>query len=127
MNAYNPAAREARPRLGALRGGRRLVTAAAVLAPVLWVAGCVPPAYRVPEPTPQEIAHVRPAEVEKQPLPPLPAQGEYVVQPGDTLWSIAQRFQLESWSVLLELNPGIDPKDLKPGSRLALPNPNNDV
>ncbi len=48
-----------------------------------------PTATAVPAPTPRPAPAPSPTEA---PSPPPPAQQEYVVQPGDTLWTIAQRF-----------------------------------
>jgi LysM repeat protein len=43
----------------------------------------------------------------------------YRVRPGDTLESIAARFQIDV-DELLELNPGIDPLALNPGQRIRV-------
>lgn len=43
----------------------------------------------------------------------------YVVQTGDSLWTIAQKFGLSSQD-LTRWNPNIDPHSLRPGQRLAL-------
>lgn len=46
--------------------------------------------------------------------------GRYRVRPGDTLWSVARRFQV-SYEALQRVNAIIDPRDLKPGQLLWLP------
>ncbi|NLG68782.1 MAG: LysM peptidoglycan-binding domain-containing protein [Firmicutes bacterium] len=49
-----------------------------------------------------------------------PGGSTYVVQPGDTLWLIAQRYGL-SLDALMAANPGIDAWWLMPGQVLVLP------
>jgi LysM repeat protein len=44
----------------------------------------------------------------------------YVVGPGDTMGSIARELRLPA-SSLLEVNPGVDPRDLPPGLVLRVP------
>jgi nucleoid-associated protein YgaU len=61
-----------------------------------------------------------------QPSAPLPAPAatnEYVVQKGDSLALIARRTlgKESRWSEIAALNPGLTPKNLKVGARLALP------
>lgn len=46
--------------------------------------------------------------------------GRYRVQPGDTLWSVAQRFGV-SYEALQRANAIMDPRGLKPGQLLWLP------
>ncbi len=48
-----------------------------------------------------------------------PARRTYVVRRGDTLVSIAERFDVDS-SRLLALNPDVDAQALQPGTRLKL-------
>lgn len=57
--------------------------------------------------------------------PAVPAQGQdhfYVVQSGDTLWDIAQRFGV-TVEALVEANDLDNPADLTVGQRLAIPGP----
>jgi len=77
--------------------------------------------YEIPEPS----KYVVPAQPEpaRAPAPKRKVpEGGYTVRKGDTLWSISNRFGLESWRLLLEANPAIrNPKDLKTGMQLRIP------
>lgn len=58
-----------------------------------------------------------------QPAPAAAAGRTYVVQRGDTLWSIATR-ELGSgkrWTEISDLNDGLQPKALKTGQTITLP------
>jgi nucleoid-associated protein YgaU len=48
---------------------------------------------------------------------------EWVVRPGDTLGDISKEHYgtTQQWQAIAEANPGVDPADLKVGTRLALP------
>ena len=46
--------------------------------------------------------------------------GRYRVRPGDTLWSVANRFQVP-YEALQRVNAILDPRELKPGQLLWLP------
>jgi nucleoid-associated protein YgaU len=48
---------------------------------------------------------------------------EYVVQPGDSMWTIARRWYGDSvrWREIAGINPEIDPERLRVGQRLQLP------
>lgn len=53
--------------------------------------------------------------------PPSPCEGlYYVVRPGDTLFSIAQRFNV-TVAQLIQANPGIDPNNLQVGQLICIP------
>ncbi len=52
-------------------------------------------------------------------IPPRPPQ-QYIVQPGDTLWAIAQSFGT-TVAALLQANPGVNPYQLRIGQRLTIP------
>ena len=54
------------------------------------------------------------------PPPPSPETTVYVVQPGDTLFRIAQRFGF-TVETLIRLNPGINPNLIYPGQRIQIP------
>lgn len=61
------------------------------------------------------------AAARPQPPPPFAGgRGEYIVRPGDTLWSISNRLGLPL-RTLLSLNPNVDPRFLYPGLRLRIP------
>ena len=87
---------------------------------------------RLPEPEPEAPVAprpkpvVRPAPAEPEPpTPPAPlaAEGTYVVQKGDTLWSIAKR-QLgdgQRWKDIVAANRGLTAEKLKVGQTIKLP------
>jgi nucleoid-associated protein YgaU len=55
--------------------------------------------------------------------PAAPAGRQYTIRSGDTLEAIARR-ELgdgQRWRAIVELNPGLDPKNLKVGRAIALP------
>jgi len=52
----------------------------------------------------------------------LPLSLHYIVQPGDTLWAVAQQFNLPL-QVILEANPDIVPEELPVGYKLVIPRP----
>jgi len=64
------------------------------------------------------------------PLPTVTATASgpsvYVVQEGDTLQGIAQKFNIDL-AILLALNPGIESKPLKVGDQIIIPVPNTAV
>ena len=51
---------------------------------------------------------------------PPPSPRSYVVQPGDTLYLIGQRFGV-SWQAIAQANPGIDPWWIQAGQVLVVP------
>src|SRR5207302_2038488 len=50
------------------------------------------------------------------------AAGQYVVQPGDTLWGISQSHHLDV-NRLISLNDFSNPNLIRPGDRVTLPDP----
>lgn len=52
--------------------------------------------------------------------PPCPERNYYFIKPGDTLYNIAQFFNV-SLDDLLEANPGINPYDLRIGQVICIP------
>ncbi|MBM7581542.1 LysM repeat protein [Caldicoprobacter guelmensis] len=53
-------------------------------------------------------------------FPPCPEGNFYTIRPGDTLFSIARRFNV-SVDDILEANPGIDPENLRVGQVICIP------
>lgn len=56
------------------------------------------------------------------PPPPPPSRG-YVIQPGDTLIKLAERFygDWSQWTRIRDANPGIDPDNLQIGQTINIP------
>jgi len=54
--------------------------------------------------------------------PPAPPR-TYTIKKTDTLWSIAIRFLNDGqrWKDIVDENPGLDPRKLKPGQTIRLP------
>ncbi len=71
-----------------------------------------------PEPTP-------PAPLEPEPPTPTAAETTYVVQRGDSLWKIAERFYGDGrlWNVIYDANRDRIPSvtAMKPGTKLRIP------
>lgn len=57
------------------------------------------------------------------PTPPAPATIQYVIQPKDTLWSLAKHFLGDGkrWREIMLANPGLVPKKLKVGQTITIP------
>ncbi|HRU04471.1 MAG TPA: M23 family metallopeptidase [Candidatus Brocadiia bacterium] len=53
--------------------------------------------------------------------PPPKAGATYVIQKGDTLWSIAQKAGIANWRDLLDLNANLNPQTLQVGQTIVLP------
>ncbi len=64
------------------------------------------------------VAEVKPAA--PAPAAAVSAAGAYAVAGGDTLWSVARRLGV-SPDALTAANPGVDPRRMSVGQRLALP------
>ena len=79
-----------------------------------------------PEATPGPKIVLKPIEDEKevtQLTPPPATTVTYVVIYGDTFWNIATK-QLgngQRWREIRDLNAGVDPKKMRPGTKLRLP------
>jgi peptidoglycan endopeptidase LytF len=54
------------------------------------------------------------------PLPPCPNGFYYTIRPGDTLFTIAQRFNVPVQEII-NANPGIDPNNLQIGQVICIP------
>ena len=81
-----------------------------------------------PEPAPVAPAPVEPQvqwepAPEPEPVRPVTNSEAYVVQKGDTLYSIARRFygSGNNWKTIAELNGISDPRKLRVGQELILP------
>jgi nucleoid-associated protein YgaU len=76
-----------------------------------------------PEPEPEPVAEQVAAPAEEVPSPPPPAVQTYTVEPGDTLWAIAERFYGDGNRYQEIANAsGIDNPDLiNPGQLLTIP------
>jgi LysM repeat protein len=61
-----------------------------------------------------------PAEFIAEPIPPCPSGIYWIVAPGDTLWKIAREYGT-TVERIMELNPGIEPENLRPGQNICLP------
>jgi len=55
-------------------------------------------------------------------LPPCPGGNYYTIQPGDTLFALARRFNV-TVDAILRANPGIDPNSLRVGQIICIPAP----
>jgi len=68
-------------------------------------------------------SHLAPTQPLTPPAAPATNSGEYVVQKGDSLALIARRTlgKESRWTEIAALNPGLTPKNLKVGAKLALP------
>jgi hypothetical protein len=125
-----PAQPVARPRLRAIEGGRsaevrrrrRVYRRRRVLVGFLVAVGLLA-AGRVAMTATDLVAvpAAEPATVEASPVAGTPATAVYVVQPGDTLWSIARRVRpdRDPRTVVDELSSRV-PGGLQPGQRLDL-------
>jgi nucleoid-associated protein YgaU len=74
---------------------------------------------RIPNPKAYRIAPAR------QKSPPVDRRNlrQYEVQEGDSLGSIAQQHlgRASRYGEIVELNPGLKPRNLKPGQKIFLP------
>jgi len=72
---------------------------------------------------PIETVPQQPIAAPSAPLAAPAATNEYVVQKGDSLAQIARRTlgKESRWTEIAALNPGLTPKNLKVGAKLALP------
>lgn len=57
-----------------------------------------------------------------EPVTPVPALQEYIVQKGDTYYSIGKKFGV-SMQAITDANPGVDPKRLQVGKTIVVPPP----
>ncbi|TDA68552.1 MAG: DUF3794 domain-containing protein [Clostridia bacterium] len=66
------------------------------------------------------VTDVRVAGAAPTPPAPEPSLRYYVIQRGDTLWKIAQRY-CTTVERLQQLNPGLDPENLQVGQKIKIP------
>lgn len=71
-------------------------------------------------PAPPLVARTGPAPGQPAPTEPVPASGEYIVAPGDTLTAIAKRFGVTVLALMQE-NGIADARLLRAGQRLRIP------
>ena len=125
-----PAERRAAPRPGRRRTARRPAAAGRRHDAAPTPSGCPRPARaRDPGPAVRRARRGRlarrrsPRRLRAPSLPPRPARPVYVVQPGDTLWTIARRAQPPATSVRLvgRLATALGDRPLQPGERIVLP------
>ncbi|MFW6065681.1 MAG: LysM peptidoglycan-binding domain-containing protein [Planctomycetota bacterium] len=81
--------------------------------------------YSWDEPDDTPSAATEEARPPEEPLPPevVPGSTTYVVKSGDTLWSISERLlgDGQRWREIVEMNPGLDPEDMRIGQELRIP------
>jgi hypothetical protein len=55
--------------------------------------------------------------------PVTTSSGDYIIEKGDTLWSIAQKFygKGSQWNIIAEANVNLNPDSLKQGARIRIP------
>lgn len=73
----------------------------------------------------EEVGALAPEPLEPEPPTPTAAETTYVVQRGDSLWKIAERFYGDGrlWNVIYEANRDRIPSvtAMKPGTKLRIP------
>lgn len=91
--------------------------------------GCGPAAQATPTPTampkstPAPSATPTTPPAEKETPTPKPTQKVHIVQPGDTLWRIAQSYGVDI-NVLIAANPDIkNPNLIQTGQKIVIPAP----
>ncbi|MGC9453990.1 MAG: LysM peptidoglycan-binding domain-containing protein [Phycisphaerae bacterium] len=81
--------------------------------------------YSWDEPDEAPSAATYEARQPDEPLPPdvVPGSTTYVVKRGDTLWSISERLlgDGQRWREIVEMNPGLDPQEMRIGQELRIP------
>lgn len=77
----------------------------------------------IPQPKPKPAVDVDPKPAPKPAVDPKSTVREYTIQPNDILGEIAMRELGTSrrWREILELNPKLDPKRMRPGTVIKLP------
>ncbi len=96
------------------------VTATATPTPPGMPSGAAQPTIALGTATPLPAGTPAPGGTPAPTSTPTPGARTYTVQPGDTLSGIAARFGT-TVEAILELNPGLVPEALQPGTQLRLP------
>lgn len=108
------------------RTGRVSLTAI-IMAGLLLAAGCTRE-RPLPTPTPTATVHVVPATPSPTAppviTPDVPKVTYHTVQPGETLWDIANQYGV-TLDALVAANELLDPDALEPGQRLVIPEGEN--
>ena len=83
------------------------------------------------KPAPSTKAAVAPTPAPKQsapapvaPAPTAPAAGRtYTIKPGDNLWNISKEVYGDAtkYQRIIDANPGINPDNMKPGTKIVIP------
>lgn len=57
------------------------------------------------------------------PAPPAAAGRGYTIKPGDNLWNISKEMYGggTKYQRILDANPGLNPDNMKPGTRIVIP------
>ena len=87
------------------------------------------PAKPTPGPATRSVAAPAPAPAPAaapQPKPaPQPAAGgrSYTIKPGDVLWNISKEVYGDGtkYQRILDANPGLNPDNMKPGTKIVIP------
>ena len=78
-----------------------------------------------PERSMEELAPPTPPVTTEpvEPVPPAPEERTYTIKPGDTYIKLARRLYNDEsrFKEIEKLNPGLDPKKLRPGTVIKLP------
>lgn len=108
------------------RTGRVCLTAI-IMAGLLLAGGCTRE-RPLPTPTPTATVHVVPATPSPTAppviTPDVPKVTYHTVQPGETLWDIANQYEV-TVNALVAANELLDPDALEPGQRLVIPEGDN--
>ena len=89
----------------------------------------VQPAKPSPPPAPatRNVAAPTPPPAPVQPPKPAPepaaAGRSYTIKPGDNLWNISKEVYGDGtkYQRILDANPGINPDNMKPGTKIVIP------
>lgn len=71
---------------------------------------------------PESYLYTRPCPYTNQRCPNTPRIIRYTIQAGDTIWKLAERYNI-SVDAILAANPNIDPDNLQVGQVILIPDP----